>query len=272
MYYKYLLFAILFGILYSFLCTEVSTLSDVVLYFGFKQYKIGAYSSFTLLQNLFPYFFFQIIFGTYIYRHFCTACIYHFTRVTNRFTWFLKECVCLYIYAIMYIFIMFASAFVVFDLRFNVSINKGSILLLVYYLLIASLFLFFITLMTNILAIQINSTVSFMAVTGIILFFIAIFIFWDGLICFTFSDEPTPEIIVQHTVWLKFNLLSHIMLDWHSSNIDEVGNLINKFGIKFDLNFSLLLWAILNGLTITVGTIVMYKKEFITNNAETNMQ
>lgn len=44
-----------------------------------------------------PIFVFQILFATNIYKHFCSASIYFFSRNANRIKWYLKEVTNIYI-------------------------------------------------------------------------------------------------------------------------------------------------------------------------------
>jgi len=52
---------------------------------------------------------FHLLFGTYISKHFSYMPGYYFSRIHNRCTWFLKQCLSLFLYAGWYVFLFLGS-------------------------------------------------------------------------------------------------------------------------------------------------------------------
>lgn len=113
--------------------------------------------------------FFEIFFGTYIYRHFCTANYYFFSRKNNRIKWFLCECIKLYGYAFGYILaqIIGAGIFAVFArlVYYDPLMWRECF----FYIMIYSAHLMAVTLLINVISILTNSTVAFTVVELIIM-------------------------------------------------------------------------------------------------------
>lgn len=86
-YIKCAVIAIIWGILqslYYFNSEGNVVLSDVVLYCSIS--ALGIIPAYLIEETLkmIPFFIFQILFGTLIYHHFCTASVYYFSRRTAK--------------------------------------------------------------------------------------------------------------------------------------------------------------------------------------------
>ncbi len=264
-YAKFLLVAFFTGFFCVINCAKNGTikeLSDIILLFGF--YNVNYYPQYIMEITYWfiPLLLFQIIYGTYIYRHFCCASIYFFSRCCNRTVWFLKEMLVLYLFAVVYLFVLIFSGFMAANLFTPVKIGQVSILLLGYYLLIHSLFLLFTTLLINILAILFTSNVSFMIVEGISLFGVAAFCLMGNY--FVTQDEFLP----QYTWMLKLNPIAHLIFSVHGSSIERLNCLINVNGISFDLNLSVFVY--LAGIVIVMisGCFIVNYHDFLNVNQE----
>ena len=266
-YVKYFLCAIIGG---AFCClffiTTHNTISFsyVILKFGFTEFDINIASLMYLFQWYFPLIMFQIFFGTYIYRHFCCASVYYFSRCNNRVSWFLKEAALLYPIAVIYIVIMISSGTIISSITNHLYFDKTSFILFGYYLIIHSLWLFLTTLLINVLAIKISSSNSFLVVGGIQMFFMALFGSWENKLDFTILEKKDHFASI-----LKLNPLSHLVLKWHSSTLESVNKQINCFDIKFDLNWSILLFFVLSIFVIALGCLIVKRQDMIDINKET---
>ena len=97
---KTVLIALIVGIVCvgtGFFELEYVSLSKIILSNAFNgvDFYPQYISMFTLSYS--PLFVFQVIFATYIYKHFCSASIYFFSRNANRINWFLREVVKIYV-------------------------------------------------------------------------------------------------------------------------------------------------------------------------------
>lgn len=239
-------------------------LSDIVIFFGFSDVAPLISLLLELTLKLFPFFLFLILFGTYIYQHFCTASIYYFTRRHNRVNWFFKECVKLYGLSLMYPLIMVLSGTALASMTNTIITDQASFILLLYYVLIHSLWLFLTALFMNIIAIKRDSSFGFIVIVSLQMAFVTLLLLWDNL----WSLEPETPNLALHGFLLQFNPISHLILSWHSSSILEVHARINDLNINFNLNTSLITFFIMSIIAIGIGSIVVKKQEWITVNNE----
>jgi len=266
-YFKYFLFSALLG---AFCClfyinqSESVCFSDIILKFSFSEFVIHISYLAIFSAWFLPLLVFQALFGTYIYRHFCSASVYYFSRCGHRVSWFIKEAVSLYPYTIIYLLIMLSTGTIIAGITNHLYFDKASLLILIYYLLVHSLWLYLTTLLINILAIKLSSGGAFIIVAGFQIFCIALFAYWGNNP--NFGEYPLQE---KYARILQFNPLSHLVIGWHSSRIDIVNEKINALGMQFDLNRSIVLFFLLSIVVISAGCLVVKKQDFIVTNIET---
>ena len=214
-------------------------------------------------QFFIPFLLFQILFGTYIYRHFCSAGIYFFSRKKNRESWFIREAGKLYLFVFIYICLFLLSGIISTMAVCHVHYDNTALIITVYYLLIYSMFLFAFTLMINIIAIIAGSRIGFIIAASIEILGMGFFLML-GKIITTESD------IAGKYIWmLKINPAAHLVFGLHSSKIKSLNKLINLKNINFDLNESVIYFFTLSIIMIFIGIFVVKKREFIINNRET---
>ena len=206
-------------------------------------------------------FFFQILFATYIYRHFQSASIYFFSRNANRKRWFLKEVAKIYFNAVIYLVVACLAQIIVISMFTKITIDIKSVIIALYYIVIHSLYLLAITLAVNIVSVIFSGTVGFISVQSIILFSISIF-FWLGN--YVKDGVLSSKIILL----IKYNLVTNLFFLFHNSEIESVNKIININNIDFDLNFSILYYLVICIGLIIMGCFVVERYEFITNTKE----
>ncbi len=162
-----------------------------------------------------PLLFFQIFFGTYIYRHFSVASIYFFSRCRKRTSWFLKESLQLYLFTIFYLAIMLVAGGFITKIFSEVTIDVKTGKTLFFYLFIYSMYLFAVTLAINLAAILFGSSNGFILVESVNLFMIAIYAISGD---FLELAEKTLYRIYEYI--LKTNLFSYLIFYMHKSEKD----------------------------------------------------
>lgn len=247
---------------------EEILLSNIILVFGLSDVSFILADLIELSIRLLPFFIFQILFGTYIYQRFCSASIYYFSRCHNRVKWFIKESVKLYAFAFVYPFMMVISGVAVASITNKVVLNPGSLILLIYYGIIHSLWLFLTALLMNVIAIVFDSSYGFMAVVGIQMVSVSSLLLWAEKNVWSLQDTTNFE---KHVTLLKFNPISHLILTWHSSPLLAVNEQINHLTIDFNLNASVVFFFLISLVVIVFGCFVVKKQEWITLNKERGM-
>ncbi len=263
-YLRFLFFAAFWGILNSVFAgnADSTAFSSIVLDVGFGNTVLVISDAGNFFLWYFPLLFFHVFFGTYIYRHFCSASIYFFSRCCNRTLWFLKECGILYAFSLLYLIILITSGTLAVKLQTTVTFDKESWIILAYYLIIHSLFMFFTTLCINLIAILVSSSDGFIYVEGILIFCIATFFVVGEKY---YHSVPTAS---SHLGLIKWNPISHIIFSIHSSSIVSVDKLINKNGLDFDLNVSVAVFSLLVLFAVIGGVIAVNKYNFMDINQE----
>ena len=244
---------------------EELSLFVVVNKLSFSEFVINTPYVHQLLIWYFPLILFQILWGTYIYKHFCTASVYYFSRLQKRRGWYLAEAGKLYLLSLLYLIVLVLSTCMVAAVGDRFVIGDGDLFFLVYYLVVHSSWLFAMTLLINLISIKVGSSGGFLAVAGVQFAFIAYFVALENVL--NFSD---PIVSLELRVLLiKLNPLSHLILKWHSSNIENLDRYINYFQIEFPMWQSLVGMLVLVIVVLSVGIWVVQKQEFITINRET---
>lgn len=237
--------------------------SQIIITFGFSDVSFILVYLIDLTIKLLPFYLFQILFGTYIYQHFCTASVYYFSRCQNRVKWFLKESSKLYILTFCYPFLMVFLGTLVASITNQIIFDKDSFLLLIYYVLIHSLWLFMTTLLVNIMAIKFESTIGFITVVALQMISVSTLLLWNKV--WPLDDGTNVD---KHAFFLKFNPISHLILTWHSSSIKGVNQWINYLQIHFPLIQSVIVYFLLSMIVIFIGCYVVKRQEWVTMRKE----
>ena len=263
-YLKLLGLSVLFGMFCFYGSDTFGTdirLSELIMYPAFFSADFYPQFIMSITHWFVPLLTFQILFGTYIYRHFCSASVYYFSRNKNRIKWYLQETAKLYVFVLCYLGGMLLSGIAITAMQRPIIFDNASIGILLYYLLIHSLYLFVTTLGINILSIRFSGITAFGVVEGINLSAIAIFTLLGSVI-----DEI--ELIQKHSWIFKVNPFAHLVFTIHSSRIKVINTVINIKGIQFDLNVSVIFFAILVTCTMFLGGVGVNQCEFLTNSKE----
>lgn len=265
-FFKCIAVAFLWGLFQSLFAFNVSgkiMFSDIILMNNFLKVSFILVSIIDMSIKLLPFILFQILFGTYIYQHYCTASVYFFSRFQNRVQWFLKECLVLYGLALVYPIVIILSATAFISMVNGVTFDKTSFILLLYYGLLHSLWLFLTALLMNILAIKLDSSNGFIVVASIQLICVATLMLWDKV--WPLVDHSNVEM---HALFLKFNPISHLILSWHSSPLAAISEQMNTLNIDFSLNTSVIIYLFISLVVVFVGCIIVKTQELISLNRE----
>lgn len=267
MYIKGIATSIFFGCfqtLFYLESSEAISLSDIIFQFSFLKEFIQTPYIVDIALRFLPYFVFQMLFGTFIYQHFCSASIYYFSRCGNRITWLLREALSLYCNTLVYLSCLIAGGVITARVTHTVIFDIESLVLLFYYLLIYSFWLYLTALLINVLAVKFNSSTAFIMTAGIETACIFLLTLWEKILPLDNSKFAGRNLIL-----FKLNPISHLVLSWHSSFYEKLNIKINIYSISYDLNLSAALFMVLSILVTVVGCIIVRRKELIVSNNET---
>ena len=202
-----------------------------------------------LCMQMFPVIVFEIMFGVYLYRHFCTACVYYFSRQDNRVRWFKKECGKLLGYAFSYYIFCALFNIVVGMAMYHIPISGYHAEAIFYMVALPSLYTFIFTLWINVLSVVLGGQNAFTLMAGV-----------QYLLTFAILLSERDLTLRHMGTWkLYLNPIANMVLEWHS-DIASVGE-----GILEDsfLSWYSLLYYIVFAISSTLVTTVLIRKQDI---------
>lgn len=214
-----------------------------------------------LTMRILPGYVFMMFSGVLLYRHFCTASIYVFSRQVNRIKWFDKEVFLLGMYCILFEAIVCGAAILTALLRYQILWDKAGVALLGIHILLYSLWLFSGTLFINIAALKVGSSTAFFIFAAVQTICIAAL----GILN-TIPELPENQSAIRF--FLLINPISRMVLGWHTG---KQAYLKEALHAKYDVLFfpqSILLWIALALLIVFVGKYVISRHDLLTADPE----
>lgn len=236
---------------------------QVVITYSFQYYKFNYTDIVYITTRMLPYFLFLFLYGTYIYKHFCTAGVYVFSRCDNRLKWIAKEIAELFGFCVLFTVLIPLFGLALACVTNHVSFDRSDLYIYFYYVAIYSLWLFFITLLANMLAIRFGGMKGFGAVVIGICICIALLSLWDDNKALSLATTKDIAEIVKHARLLKLNPISHLFITWHSSPDEMVNQYINILEIDYNLMLSVVTMAAASVVTAVVSMIYIKKVDLI---------
>ena len=215
----------------------------------------------SLITRMIPIYLFEIYFGTALYRHFCTASIYVFSRYPKRIRWYLHETLSVGAIACLFQIVILATAIFLTIIRFQLQTDWVGIVLLAYHFIIHTAWLYSMTLLVNLLAISIGSSASFMVVFGIQIVSITL------LGCMG-TFQKYMDTTAFFDILLIINSISHLILGWHSSNYEAINQRLNSPYLMLDLKHSILLIIAFSVIITLLGALFVKKHDLIFADSE----
>lgn len=198
------------------------TLSELILQLSGSrgEFSLGV-SSFpellSLSSKLLPSFLFELYMGTNLYQHFCTASVYIFSRTPNRVAWYVRECISIACFTLIYQLFLMTTSIIVTCCRYNVIWTSSGWGILTIHIVIYSLWIFSMTLLVNILAIVFDSGNAFAGVTVTQLVFVTCI----RLLNLLKNDRMIFSIV------LNLNPIAHLIVGWQYSSVSWLNEAIH---------------------------------------------
>lgn len=240
--------------------------SNIIIHCSISIYDVIPSHLIEMTLKMMPIFIFQIVFGTSIYKHFCVASVYYFSRCNARTQWFLREIVRVFVFAILYNILIPIIVIGITAIHSSIHFDKEGVILFIYLVLLQSLWMFLVTVMMNLISIKVGSEKGFIITTGIQLTLIILLGIWDKLLPLRNIDSDQ---IIRNAFWLKWNPISHLIFNWHTSNNALVDKFIHNFEFSFCFCQSVFVFTILSSVVIIIGCIVVKYHDLIILNVET---
>jgi hypothetical protein len=217
---------------------------------GFSYSELAAFG-----MRLFPGFIFELYAGIMLYRHFCTASIYVFSRYPHRVKWYMKEAGRLGGAVCIFHALLLATTLLTTALRYEWQIDHTGVVLLVYHFLIHSLWVYTMTILVNLLAIHFGSSTAYALVISAQLVCIVLLNVMDVLVE-RYDGRLSYEGII---LW---NPLAHLVLGWHNPTSSYM---------QVDLKFSLIVFFLLGIIITSIGAFVIKEYDLLVSDLETEV-
>lgn len=207
-----------------------------------------------------PFFLYQFYGGIQLYRQFCVASVYVFSRTTNRVKWYFTELwgMCKGL-LVLQVFLQ-STTLLVAALRWNVVWTGEGWLLLGIHVLLFTLWTFTMALGVNLLALIWGSSTGFLAV----------FALQAGMLAALCTGAKLESADPTLARLLVLDPVSRLVLGWQSGGVFGLeGVLPAEYGHVLTLSGSLLLVALMTAAVVILGLVVIQKKDILVSNLET---
>ena len=211
--------------------------------------------SFTI--RMIPDYMFELYIGIELYRHFCTASVYVFSRTPNRSRWYIREVIEVAVAVLGYQIIKMFAAMSVTFLHYKIEPDHFGFFLLVFHIIVYSLWVFTVSLLINLISIKYGSNNAFIWIVGIQIFMTALL----ELVQIFESNLTLTKI------FLNVNPIAHLVVGWHTGTIKELKNSLEVTYIRLDFKVTLVTMLAISIFSVIVGMYFVSQHEFLILNA-----
>lgn len=201
-----------------------------------------------LAVRLMPGVIMEVFLGIALYRHFCTASVYVFSRCTDRGKWYWKEMLSVGIDVVIFQGIVMAAVIVTASLRYQVQVDVPGVYLLAYHLALHALWGYFMVVLINLIAIKFGSSLSFTAAMAMQSIFIVL--------------------LGAGEMAMRINPIARLVLGWQRSFVPEVDSIQTSAYGNFYLEESLLFLAVINIVILIIGAVIVKKHDLLISDSE----
>ena len=207
-------------------------------------------------MRLTPFLVLECYMGIAVYRHFCTASIYVFSRYPNRRKWYWREMGSVGAEILMFQGVLLFFTILISVVRYQVVVDKAGIILACSYFFIYGLWMYKITVIINLAALWLGSSTSYAVVLGVQMAEITLLGVTDFWNCYGM---------------LKYNPIAHLVLGWHGSRIESLASVLLEPYQGLDLSVSLRFEVITCGIILAVGSVSVRKHNLLISDSETGV-
>lgn len=261
LYGKFMCLGFLWGVLLSSRAVVNSdgdyTLAGLVINIGFDILPAcNQITMLNLLEAMVPYYVFIIIFGTFIYQHFCWSSPYIFTRCSNRTKWLCKEFGWLLFYSVAYMVCMIVGRILPYCFFSELKIDRIGLQMLAVLFGIMVLWLFSATLFCNTLSIL---------KSGVWGTFFTLAISMCGVAVMAFVN--TNAFTAVERLKLRLNYWAHLVFGWHSLGTKSMEGM-DQLGAGMSFYESYLYLGVVALVILLFSSYVVERKDVIGNLEE----
>lgn len=201
-----------------------------------------------LAMRLLPDVIMEAFLGIALYRHFCTASVYVFSRCADRGKWYWKEMLSVGRDIFIFQGIMMAMVIIAAVCRCQVQMDMPGVYLLACHLTLYSLWSYSMVVLINLLALKFGSSLSFTVVMA--MQSIGIVLLGAGKMA------------------MRFNPIARLVLGWQRSFVPKVDSIQASAFENFYLEESLLVLAVINIVILIIGAAIVKNHDLLISDSE----
>ncbi len=233
-----LLMGMMFAVSYINPYTGTLTLQELVLQISGSRGDLSLGVSINELlefsMKMLPTWLLEAYVGIELYKHFCVASIYIFSRCVNRQYWYWKKMMILLRDILLFQCLFLTAIIVTTKMRYEIEVDQQGVICLLEHMVIFTLWIYICTIIINILAIKFGSSISFSIVTMTQMV---------GIVLFGLKNI--------NNTFLKVNIMARLVLAW-----------------SFDERNTICFFVILCLCVLCIGRIVVCKHDLLIEDAE----
>lgn len=239
---------------YVFAPNQEISLSEFVLCLSGREPAASLADMISLSVQFLPLYIFCAFAGIRIYRHFCTASVYVFSRETNRIRWYIHEVLQLIGEASAYQIVFIGTAMAATAGRLPVRFEQSGLILLGYHFLIHTLWSCTLILTINAFSVYLGSDFGYAAGLGIQMLLLA-----------ALPGSKTLEI----PICVAINPISRLVMSWHDSSRNMLNSVLHNTEFALNINVSVCYMAVLFlGAALALG-MIMTRHDLLISDRET---
>jgi len=202
-----------------------------------------------LMMVLLPVYVCSAYAGVELYRHYCTASVFIFSRIEKRLSWYIPCVLKILCYAILFEVTAVITAAGISLIRHTVTMDSGSLYLCLMHILIHGLYLFILAMLVNFAAIRFGSSRSYIAVISVQMAFTTLLLIH--------KDDHLLDLV-------KYNPMANLIISWHIADIQVMQNGMDLIPFAF----SILYFTAIALLISVIGAVIVRKHDLIVNDME----
>ncbi len=232
------------------------TFSGLVTQLSGSQLEFHAVAILGFAMRLTPMLVLEMFLGIELYRHFCVASVFVFSRCTNRQRWYWREILSVGGQVFLFQVVSMTAVIVTSGVKLDVEWDIMGMVLCFYHLLLFSLWSMAMAVLVNVLALKFGSSISFLVV--MMLQAAGTALLWLGSM---FEDGTLEQAAV-----LIWNPMARLVLGWQRSIFPQVVE--QPVYENFYLEASLLIMLFVNGIVLVFGAVMIKRQELLITDYE----
>lgn len=201
-----------------------------------------------LAMRLLPDVIMEAFLGIALYRHFCTASVYVFSRCADRRKWYWKEMLSVGRDVFIFQGIMMATVIIAAVFRCQVQMDMPGVYLLACHLTLYFLWSYSMVVLINLIALKFGSSLSFSTVMA--MQSIGIVLLGAGKIA------------------MRINPIARLVLGWQRSFVPKVDSIQTSAFENFYMEESLLVLAVINIVLLIIGAAIVKNHDLLISDSE----